>query len=159
MLRLRDTTTAPLDAWIAVPANLRFGSLRGRTTRAFCAGRFGPRLAGGADTAKHWPTLIAEPHPWAQSASYADVSIEGRGSMPARIFLLFAEQISTSGDATYRCDLVQNGDRRLSPRSPMHSGRLRTTGLLPMPSPPQQKGAAVPEPPRASRNKSFIKAA
>ena len=99
---LRDTYHSAFDAWIAV-SHLRFGPSE-VDNRAFALA-FWPDSRGA--TPKTLAALIADADPVGTNPqAYADVSIAGRGFF-ALEFLLFDEQISTSGDATYRCDLVQ----------------------------------------------------
>lgn len=103
-------TSAPLraaygeafDAWIAA-SHLRFGPSE-VGDRAFALA-FWPDSRGA--TPNTLATLIADQDPVAGSAAeYANVSIAARGFY-AMEFLLYDDAISTSGDAAYRCDLVQ----------------------------------------------------
>ncbi len=99
---LRDAYQAAFDDWIAV-SHLRFGPSETQN-RAFA-------LAFWPDTRSATPKtlagLIADADPIADTPkAYADMSIAGRGFY-ALEFLLYDDQISTMGDAGYRCTLVQ----------------------------------------------------
>jgi len=99
---LRDAYHDAFDAWIAV-SHLRFGPSE-TDNRAFALA-FWPDSRGA--TPKTLAGLITDADPVGRDPqAYADVSIAGRGFY-ALEFLLYDDQISTMGDADYRCALVQ----------------------------------------------------
>ena len=99
---LQNAYGTAFDAWIAA-SHLRFGPTE-VDDRAFALA-FWPDSRGAIP--KSLGTLIREGDPIAQSAAaYQDMSIAARGFY-AMEFLLYDPVISTAGDDTYRCQLVQ----------------------------------------------------
>ena len=99
---LRTHYTAAFDAWIAV-SHLRFGPTE-VDNRAFALA-FWPDSRGA--TPKALTRLILDEDTIAQSAAtYADMSISARGFY-ALEFLIYDNNISATGNAAYRCQLIQ----------------------------------------------------
>jgi len=99
---LRAAYDAAFDAWISA-SHLRFGPTE-TDTRAFALA-FWPDTRGA--TPRSIAAMIAAEDPAVQSpAAYAEVSIAARGFY-AMEALLFDDKLSTSGNADYRCALIQ----------------------------------------------------
>ncbi|MDF1670096.1 MAG: imelysin family protein [Roseovarius sp.] len=99
---LRDTYGAAFDAWIGV-SHLRFGPSEVED-RAFALA-FWPDSRGA--TPRTLANLIEAQDPVAMAPElYREVSIAARGFY-ALEFLLYDDRISTAGNDTYRCVLVQ----------------------------------------------------
>jgi predicted lipoprotein len=99
---LRDAYNDAFDAWVTA-SHLRFGPTE-VDDRAFALA-FWPDSRGA--TPKVLNKLIADQDPVATSATdFSDVSIAARGFY-AMEFLLYDETLAATGDAGYRCSLIQ----------------------------------------------------
>lgn len=99
---LRDAYNDAFDAWVSA-SHLRFGPTEVED-RAFALA-FWPDSRGA--TPKMLNKLIADQDPVATSPTdFADVSIAARGFYTME-FLLYDETLAATGDAGYRCSLIQ----------------------------------------------------